>query len=443
MKYLWELIINILEAAIFFLLLNGKLNKKNIENIYTKQALTLILQATLLFIMNITNAPPLLIILTVIFAHYLYACIFFDSSHIVSLFWVIIFTIINVISDALLTIIPTKILHFDIESIILGGKLRIPFTLLYITVFTIIVIALLFFPSKSFRLNSSDKITFLVLSIICISIEEMIVIGQTPEYNNNREYYSNILYIIFFLVMFIFIVFVFYLYNLGIEKEKNNQLTEMQIQSEIEKKQYEQIVNSISELRYMKHDMNNHLHTLSSLIANGSFSDVNNYINELTNSINTTYYYLSSGNSAVDSIITNKLIQCKEAQITVNYTVHIPNKIPVSDFELCSLLGNLFDNAIEACRKLEETDKRVIDFYIKPYKNMMSLMICNKTNGQYRYDKSNQFLSTKKDKGNREHGIGLKRVKYIVETHDGIIDIVPEKTEFKVSILIPLYLMSE
>lgn len=436
--YMWELFINILEGFNFFLLLNGKLYKKNIEHIYIKQLLTLLPQAALVFIFNILNIPPVITILLFVFFHYIYACIFFESAHIMSIFWVIIYAGSTIVADALTTIIPTKLFNISIDSLLIRGSLRVPFTLVYITLLTIITTTLLYFSSKIIRLNSYEKIIYILLSLICLSIEELIVVSQTSSYDDRLQKNTNIIYIIFFLVMIQYIVFVFYVYNLGIEREKNMQLKEMQIQSAIEKKRYDEIVSSISELRYMKHDINNHLETIHSMLANEKYIELKNYISDLTKSLNESYYILSSGNSVVDSIITNKLIQCKEESISVNYEIRLPKKIPISNFEFSSLLGNLFDNAIEACNELGSNIEKKIDFLIYPYKNMLSIMISNSSNGKYLYDEHNHFKSTKSNAKITEHGIGLNRVKYIVETHRGIIEITPKEVEFKVYILLPL-----
>lgn len=157
-----------------------------------------------------------------------------------------------------------------------------------------------------------------------------------------------------------------------------------------------------------------------------------------TATVNNNHYILASGNSTVDSILTNKLIQCKSAQIQVEYSVFLPDSIPLSDIELCSLLGNLFDNAIEACEQLPETEQRSIDFSMKPFQNMLSIVISNRTNGYYRIDKKNHFLSTKTIEDTPEHGLGLSRIQSIVNDHNGIFNIQPTTDTFMIQILLPL-----
>lgn len=119
--------------------------------------------------------------------------------------------------------------------------------------------------------------------------------------------------------------------------------------------------------------------------------------------------------------------------------IYLPEEIPLSDVEICSLLGNLYDNAIEGC--MRANDKR-IRLYMKPFHNMLSVKITNTSDGFYRTDSRNQLLSRKAENditNNMEHGIGLRRIQDIVERHSGIMEILPEKDMFTVSILIPLH----
>ena len=117
---------------------------------------------------------------------------------------------------------------------------------------------------------------------------------------------------------------------------------------------------------------------------------------------------------------------------------HIPVKLKSSEIDLCCIIGNLFDNAIEACEQLPETEQRSIDFSMKPFQNMLSIVISNRTNGYYRIDKKNHFLSTKTIEDTPEHGLGLSRIQSIVNDHNGIFNIQPTTDTFMIQILLPL-----
>lgn len=124
--------------------------------------------------------------------------------------------------------------------------------------------------------------------------------------------------------------------------------------------------------------------------------------------------------------------------IKLNYSVLIPEPFPLDSINLSSLLGNLLDNALEACQRcLTAKSNRIprILFYIKPYFNMVVIHIENTTDDMAKINSKHTFVSSKHQKG---HGIGIKRIRSIVNDADGILNIVPEKNKFTVHIMLPL-----
>ena len=438
MNYGWELIIDIMDTLLFCILVNGKLEKKNISHNFIKQIIACSFISLTLWLLNIYNISPMIILLIIlVIFHYIYILLFFSTSPIISLLWVIIYATITIFSEALATIIPTRVFHLDLSHELVGGSLRIPFTLLYIVLIATFVLCLLCFSTKTFHLTTLEKIVFIFLALLCITIENLIVVGQTKSYENDIHSFLNTLYVIFFLVLLLFIALTIYVYLLGIEREKYTQLSNRHIMSEMEKKQYDQIISSISELRFLKHDINNHLDTLNSMICHHKYTDAEKYIHNLSNTMNSIKYIIASGNTTIDSIITNKLIQCRAGEITVNHSIFLPDSIPLSNVDLCSLLGNLFDNAIEACMRISNKEKRIITFSIKPYRDMFSLYICNHTDGIYK-TKGNHLLSRKSEIFDCSHGLGISRIQTIVHKYNGIINIESKDNFFSVSILLPL-----
>ncbi len=438
MDKIWELIINLLEVFIIYILFNNRLDRKDIPHSTRWQAITLISQALLLFLFNHLSIHILFTQIFFIILHFVYAKIFFRSSNLVTIFWVIIFTVIVIAADTLTVMIPTRLFNIDVTHILAEGTLRIPFTLMYIFILAFLAGVLLCFSPKQFRLSRFQQAAFLFFSLLFIVIEKLLLVSQISAYDGNIEPFQKFIYAVFFSVMILFVSLLIYIYNLGIEKEKNLRLTEVKIQAEMEQKQYEQVVSSLSELRYMKHDINNHLSTLQNLISKEHYNEAVSYIDNLTQSISNSYVTLATGNNALDSIITNKLTRCKSHHIKVNYSVHYPSAVPLADYEICSLIGNLFDNAIEACLTLSNTDNREIQFNINPYNEMLSISMVNSSNGVYEYTQDKQLASTKKDFKIYDHGLGLKRISQIVTEYEGIVDICPKNREFKVRILIPL-----
>ena len=421
--YIVEFIINIWVSFLFLILANGKLNRRNLKYSYLLQILSVLVLAECALLLDVMQAPVIIKSLTILLVlHYLYTCIFF-TFQISNLFWVVIFCIVELASKFTATIFPVEWLHTDADGMLTDHAVQSSVTILYLLTLTVLTSILLCFSSRAFKLSRTEKIIFVLLSVLCIVIENLIVAGQVNIHTESPETYADLLSAICFLILILFVSLTIYLYHLGIEREKNIQLSRQQL---------------LSELRYLKHDISNHLDTLHALMVNHAYPEAEAFIRDLTATVNNNHYILASGNSTVDSILTNKLIQCKSAQIQVEYSVFLPDSIPLSDIELCSLLGNLFDNAIEACEQLPETEQRSIDFSMKPFQNMLSIVISNRTNGNYRIDKKNHFLSTKTIEDTPEHGLGLSRIQSIVNDHNGIFNIQPTTDTFMIQILLPL-----
>ena len=223
------------------------------------------------------------------------------------------------------------------------------------------------------------------------------------------------------------------------EKEKNEKLIAESFISKMNQIQYEQIVSSTESLRGIKHDISNHLETLTLLIKSNEYEKATDYINIITSELSINHKLVSTGNIPVDCIISNKYALANNNDITFNYTIHLPKKLPVDDVSICSLLGNILDNAIESCEKVSPSIERFITLTIRPFNNMLLISITNSSIGDYKLSKSGIFLTTKKEESNSPyHGIGMKQIRRIVKEHKGFIRISPEPDSFTLEIMLPL-----
>jgi sensor histidine kinase regulating citrate/malate metabolism len=124
----------------------------------------------------------------------------------------------------------------------------------------------------------------------------------------------------------------------------------------------------------------------------------------------------------MDAVISLRMMDAKRHHISFESKLFLPERIPLSDVAFASLLGNVLDNAIEACRKVEEGEAKIY-FEIKPWKQMMYLHCVNTSDGKYIKGGRGQLLSTKQADG---HGIGIRRIQEIVEEAGGTCGFTPE-----------------
>lgn len=110
-------------------------------------------------------------------------------------------------------------------------------------------------------------------------------------------------------------IMLLFIYNLGVEREKNNKLLEENLLSHMEAQQYEQILASVKELRIMKHDVKNHLDVLQTLLEGNHTRQAVDYMRQITADLNKVHYTLSSGNTPVDCIVSNNQSMAENKRI--------------------------------------------------------------------------------------------------------------------------------
>lgn len=204
----------------------------------------------------------------------------------------------------------------------------------------------------------------------------------------------------------------------------------MNYQNKLLKNQVEEVQHIYMTMRGWRHDYHSHLQSLKVKLNQGQIEEAAKYLNELEEDLDDIHQLVESGNVNVDAILNSKLSLAIEQDIDVNVKVAIPEKLPLSDIDCCVLLGNLIDNAIEACEKVEEN--KFIRLYIGIYKKQLYMSITNATNEVVRkYDE--EYISKKR--GN--HGHGLKRINKVVEKYNGYINRKNEPGVFVCEIMLP------
>ena len=204
-------------------------------------------------------------------------------------------------------------------------------------------------------------------------------------------------------------------------------------QNKLMKQQMDEIENIYMTMRGWRHDYHNHLQSLKGYLSLNKVDQMKNYLNELEtdlDSIDTLYH---SGNLQLDSILNAKLAIAEKGQIRIHCDASIPPQLHVSDLDLCVILGNLLDNAIESCRKIKDPDERFIRVYIGILKKQLYISITNATSETVK-QRTDHYFTTKRG----DHGHGLKRVDQVVKKYDGYLNRQNEPGVFATEIILPL-----
>ena len=200
-------------------------------------------------------------------------------------------------------------------------------------------------------------------------------------------------------------------------------------QRELVDTHYKEVENMYRQIRGWRHDYRNHIQVLKAFAAKG---DMGAYLDELDTDLNTVDTVVKTGNAMADAILNSKISLAKSRGITVQADAHIPVKLKMSELDLCCILGNLFDNAIEASMALPEKD-RLIRVYMDMKGTQLYISFTNFTAGK-KLEKTGGRFRTTKGEG---HGFGLVRIDDIVARLDGYLSRNSEDGAFTTEILLP------
>jgi sensor histidine kinase regulating citrate/malate metabolism len=203
-------------------------------------------------------------------------------------------------------------------------------------------------------------------------------------------------------------------------------------QRELIETHYAEVENMYKQIRGWRHDYRNHIQAMKAYASSGNMDAIKAYLDDLDTDLSTVDTVIKTGNLMADAILNSKISLAISKQISVKADAHIPLALKTSELDLCVIIGNLFDNAIEASLTLPE-DKRLIRVYMDMKNTQLYICFTNFTAAKKQIKMNGRFRTTKGD----GHGFGLVRIDTIIERLDGYISRNSEDGAFTTEILIP------
>ena len=203
-------------------------------------------------------------------------------------------------------------------------------------------------------------------------------------------------------------------------------------QKELIETHYQEVDNMYRQIRGWRHDYRNHIQTMKAYAAAGDLDAIRHYLDLLDRDLATVDTVVKTGNPMTDAILNSKISLAKSKDIQVIADADIPVKLNSSEIDLCCIIGNLFDNAIEASLQLPK-EKRLIRIYMDMKNTQLYISFTNFTAEKKLKKQGNLFKSTKGE----GHGLGLIRIDDIVKRSDGYISRNSEDGAFTTEILLP------
>lgn len=213
-------------------------------------------------------------------------------------------------------------------------------------------------------------------------------------------------------------------------KKANQQIASYQ--QELIQTHFQEVDNMYRQIRGWRHDYRNHIQTMKAYAALEDWEALKKYLDLLDDDLQHVDTVIKTGNAMTDAILNSKISLAKSKQITVKADAHIPVQLKISEIDLCCIIGNLFDNAIEASLKLPP-EQRLIRVYMDMKQTQLYISFTNFTADKKRQKIGTRFMSTK----GKGHGLGLVRIDEIVSRMDGYISRNSEDGAFTTEILLP------
>lgn len=192
---------------------------------------------------------------------------------------------------------------------------------------------------------------------------------------------------------------------------------------------YQGLQREQNQVRTLRHDMRNHMAVLQGLLDNGDTGKAEEYLRELLGSAALSGGRRICAHETANAVLSVKLGEMERLGIPSDLQVNLPEKLDISDTDLCALLGNALDNAMEACTKVKTPDIRL---RCRMDKGMLMLMVSNPLPG----DEKPGLGTTKAD--GKNHGFGLPGMAEIARRCGGSLDTCTKDGRFQLIACIPM-----
>ena len=277
-----------------------------------------------------------------------------------------------------------------------------------------------------FHINIREIVLAFILFCLVMLIMALYSLATIPE---DSLSYATVFWNIFLPVSYFLCLF-FYIYSLFEKRIRLQNETLARIQMTYLQTQFDALQNlklQEDEIRKKRHDLKKHMAIIETLAEDGNYDEIKKYTSELSSGLPAAPVAIS-GNNIADIILSSRMDTARERGIRFNYEGSLAGLSEMPAPDLCSILANALDNALEACENIEDP---YIDVKAVCTRNFTSISVKNPVLVK-RHIHGNSISTTKKDKAN--HGYGLKIIQELAGKYHGKCLISCSKLEFSLRI---------
>ena len=253
----------------------------------------------------------------------------------------------------------------------------------------------------------------MVISIITIGIEAYAELSEAARIVKG----FNVLICV--CLWFINLLAYYQFYTIDQGTKENMELYALHQKAEMEKEKYLATKLNYDELRSIRHEIKNHNFYMKALLGEGKIDEAREYLDRVSSQDAEYLKSFDSGNYAVDVVMNHEMAVAKEQGVTLNHNILVPHTLPFRDEDICSLLSNLLDNAIEAAAQSGETGPS-IDISMLPRQEYLFIRVTNPVDKTLP-EKRRMTLETTKANHTELHGFGTRIIRRIAERYNGSV----------------------
>lgn len=401
---------------------NSKLGISKNQKVMADIVFKLILTAILLIDMSNSNLfIPMTVISSIVLIIYLH--LYKDGSLLEHIYWV---TLVQCITNCTTLIVQLLVLNIPVSFFSYHLGYGLDFLIIAL------VLAIQYFALLGI-LNVSPKLNYLGFQVLGaltgINIFWILIIELLSYIKDfNFALIAAIMLLISHSIYFVI---------MNLLSKNINKLTHIESEYQnmkLKTKYYEEVEVINQEVRRYRHDLANHLHMLYYFLEERNIEAATEYLNRMgvdLKKINKGFYYIKTRNEAIDFILNSKLLIAREKGIKIKSTVEDMEILFICNVDICTLLSNLLDNAIEACA-LYKGDESFIDLDMRLIKRNFAINIKNSAN-PVKTDENGNYLTNKKS---GDHGFGMLQINRIIKQYNGYISRKYENNVFETNILL-------
>lgn len=385
---------------------------------------------TLHIIVNLLVAhlgiPILNLVYTIIYVN-VYCLVLFKISYKQSFVYNFLFIILLFVTEILTAVFCTVIDNNSLSGV-LSNDLYMTVSYL-INILLMVVIWRILVLTLSKKGTASIKIKQIVFFVIFTAFEAFIVDSYSFKIKDSKDGIHAVIMLVGFIFLNIYIVYFIDTINKAYRKEFEYEL--MNQQSQIQLESFIEINQKYEESRKTIHDIKKHLDTLGELKGIDR-KRAQEYRDVLAEKVDSLLNGFQCSNQILSIIMSQKITIAESNNIKLNVQIEDISFGFMEDIDITAISANLWDNAIEACIKVE-SDKRFINIIIGKINNFIVICFENSFNGKI-FKKDDTILSTKEE----HEGVGISIITATMKKYGGFMNFENDTDTFRVKLMIPI-----